>query len=83
VALAHTAIDVQSASDKPGNGQKQVVEVLRANNKLRLPEDEPDLPTYIRDRTPQKKGNITTASLRAEFRRDPALPFLVGDDVFV
>ena len=83
VDLAHTAIDVQTASDKPGNGQKQVVEVLRANNKLRLPEDEPDSPTYIRDRTPLKKGTITTASLRAEFRRDPALPILVGDDVFV
>jgi hypothetical protein len=83
VDLAHTAIDVQTASDKPGNGQKQVVEVLRANNKLRLPEDEPDSPTYIRDRTLLKKGTITTASLRAEFRRDPALPILVGDDVFV
>ena len=81
--LAHSAIDVQTASDKPGQGQKQVVEVLRANNKLRLPEDEPDSPTYIRDRTPLKKGTITTAALRAEFRRDPALPILVGDDCFV
>jgi hypothetical protein len=81
--LAHSAIDVQSASDKPGQGQKQVVEVLRANNKLRLPEDEPDSPTYIRDRTPLKKGTVTTAALRAEFRRDPGLPILVGDDCFV
>jgi hypothetical protein len=81
--LAHTAIDVQSASDKPGQGQKQVIEVLRANNKLRLPEDDPDSPAYIRDRTPLKKGKITTATLRAEFRRDPGLPMLVGDDVFV
>jgi hypothetical protein len=81
--LAHSAIDVQTASDKPGQGQKQVTEVLRANNKLRLPEDEPDSPTYIRDRTPLKKGTITTAALRAEFRRDPALPILVGDDCFV
>ena len=81
--LAHSAIDVQTASDKPGQGQKQVIEVLRANNKLRLPEDEPDSPTYIRDRTPLKKGTITVAALRAEFRRDPALPILVGDDCFV
>jgi hypothetical protein len=81
--LAHSAIDVQSASDKPGQGQKQVVEVLRANNKLRLTEDEPDSPTYIRDRTPLKKGTITTAALRAEFRRDPGLPILVGDACFV
>ncbi|WP_295440516.1 DUF499 domain-containing protein [uncultured Thiodictyon sp.] len=82
--LAHSAIDVQGASEKPGVGQKQVIEILRANNKLRLPEDEPDSPTYIRDRTPLKKGTITTAAaLRAEFRRDPALPILVGDDCFV
>jgi hypothetical protein len=81
--LAHSAIEVQAASDKPGQGQKQVVEVLRANNKLRLPEDEPDSPTYIRDRTPLKKGSITTAALRAEFRRDPALPILVANDCFV
>ncbi len=54
-----------------------------ANNKLRLPEDEPDAPTYIRDRTPLKKGRITTAALRAEFRRDPALPILVGHDCFI
>lgn len=83
VDLAHTAIEVQTASEKPGNGQKPVVEVLRANHKLRLPEDESDSPTYIRDRTPLKKGTITTASLCAEFRRDPALPILVGDDPFV
>jgi len=81
--LAHTAIDMQGASNKPGQGQKQVIEILRANNKLRLPEDDPDSPTYIRDRTPLKKGTITTAALRAEFRKDPALPILVGDDCFV
>ncbi|WP_295430572.1 DUF499 domain-containing protein [uncultured Thiodictyon sp.] len=82
--LAHTAIDMQGASNKPGQGQKQVIEILRANNKLRLPEDDPDSPTYIRDRTPlKKKGTITTAALRAEFRKDPALPILVGDDCFV
>jgi hypothetical protein len=83
VALAHTAIDVQSASEKPGDGQRPVVRVLCDNNKLRLPEQEPDSPTYIRDRTPLKKGAITTAALRAEFRRDPALPILLGDDVFL
>lgn len=37
----------------------------------------------MRDRTPLKKGEITTAALRNEFRRDPGLPMLVGDDVFV
>jgi Protein of unknown function (DUF499) len=83
VDLAHTAIDIQSTSDRPGAGQQQVIRALRELKKLRLPEDEPDSPTYIRDRTPLKKGQITTLSLREEFRRDPGLPMLVGDDIFV
>ena len=81
--LAHTAIDIQSASEQPGAGQQQVVRVLRDLRKLRLPEDEPDSPTYVRDRTPLKKGEITTLALRNEFRRDPALPILIGDDLFI
>ena len=81
--LAHTAIDIQSASEQPGAGQQQIVRVLRDLRKLRLPEDEPDSPTYVRDRTPLKKGEITTLSLRNEFRRDPALPILIGDDLFI
>ena len=83
VDLAHTAIDIPSSSDKPGAGQQQVVRVLRELGKLRLSEDEPDSPAYVRDRTPLKKGQMTTLDLRAEFRRDPALPMLVGDDVFI
>ena len=80
--LGYTVIETESASTNPGAGQVQVVRVLRDNNKLRLPEDDPDLPTYIRDRTPLKKGCISTASLREEYRRDPALPMLVGHEVF-
>lgn len=83
VDLAHSAIDVQSASDRPGSGQRQVVRALRDLSKLRLAEDEPDSPAYMRDRTPLRKGQITTLALRDEFRRDPALPILVGDDIFI
>ena len=83
VDLAHSAIDVHSSSDKPGAGQQQIVRNLRDLNKLRLSEDEPDSPAYVRDRTPLKKGQITTLSLRDEFRRDPSLPTLVGDDIFI
>lgn len=83
VDLGHTAMDVPNASANPGNGQMQIVRVLRDINELRLPEDEPDSPVFIRERTPLKKGRITTAQLREEFRRNPALPMLVGDDVFI
>ena len=84
VALAHTAIDIPSTSDQPGAGQNQVVRVLRELGKLRLSEDSPDQPAYVRDATPLKvKGEITTQALRTEFRRNPKLPILVGNDVFV
>ncbi len=83
VDLGHTAVDIQNASANPGDGQKQVVRVLHGMNRLRKAEDEPDSPTFIREKTPLKKGSITTAALRAEYRRDPVLPMLVGDDVFI
>ena len=83
VDLAHTAIDMPSASNQPGAGQQQVARALRDLKKLRFREDDPDAPTYVRDRTPLRKGQITTATLRDEFRRDPGLPMLLGDDVFI
>ncbi len=83
IDLAHTAIDTHSASDRPGAGQQQIVRALRDLNKLRLAEDEPDSPAYVRDRTPLRKGQISTLSLRNEFRRDPALPILAGEDIFI
>lgn len=81
--LAHTAVDMPSASERPGSGQQQVVRALRDLKKLRTADDETDSPAYIRDRTPLKKGQITTRELREEFRRDPGLPILIGDDIFV
>ena len=83
VDLAHSAIDTHSTSDQPGAGQQHIARLLADLNKLRYPEDEPDSPTYVRDRTPLKKGEMTTLGLRNEFRRDPGLPMLIGDDVFV
>ena len=81
--LAHTVIEIPSTSDKPGSGQKQVERSLRELNKLRMPEDDPDSPAYIRDHTPLRSGEVTTRTLREEFRRDPTLPILFGDDVFL
>ena len=81
--LAHSAIELPATSDQPGAGQQQVLRALRELGKLRMSEDEPDSPTYVRDRTPLRHGQITTLALREEFRRDPALPILSGDDLFV
>ena len=81
--LAHTAIDVHSAADRPGAGQQHVARALRDLQKLRFPEDEPHAAAYVRDRTPLRKGQMTTRALRDEFRRDPGLPMLLGDDLFI
>ena len=83
VDLDHSAIDLPATSDQPGAGQQQVVRALRELGQLRLPEDDPDAPTYVRDRTPLRRGQITTLALREEFRRNPALPILSGDDIFI
>lgn len=84
VDLDHTAIDIPSASDQPGAGQLSIARKLREFKKLRFREDEPDAPTYVQDRTPLgRKGEITTMGLRGEFRRDPSLPILLADDVFI
>lgn len=82
VQLAHSVIDIQNASERPGSGQLQVVRQLQSQNKLRDASDAPDSPSYIRDRTPLKKGQMTTRDLRDEFRRDPSLTILLSDDVF-
>jgi hypothetical protein len=37
----------------------------------------------VRDQTPLKKGQITTGALRGEFRKDPRLPILIGDENFM
>ncbi|CAM3225439.1 ATP-binding protein [Sphingomonas zeae] len=83
VSLDLATIDQHSASERPGSGQTQIVRQLSDIGKLRTPEDQPDLPQFVRDRTPLKRiGQMTAADLRAEFRRDPSLPMHVGDDPF-
>ena len=81
--LGHTAIEVQSASDRPGSGQKQISRTLHDLNKLRPKDAPPDSAKYIRDSTPLKNGEITVLALREEYRRDPGLPMLTGDDSFI
>ena len=83
VDLTHTATDIPAAANRPGAGQQQVARALRDLKKLRLPEDQPDAPAYVRDRTPLRKGQMTTLALRDEFRRNPSLPMLLGDDIFI
>ncbi len=79
--LAHSAIEL-TQNDTLDDGQRPPTKVLRESNKLRLREDAPDSPSFVRDRTPLRKGQISTFDLRAEFRRDPALPILISDTPF-
>ena len=60
-----------------------MLRALKDMRKLHFAEDAPLAPAFVRDQTPLKKGQISTAALRAEFRKDPRLPILLGDDNFV
>jgi Protein of unknown function (DUF499) len=83
VNLGHTALDYGTTAEKPGDGQKHVVTYLREHSrKMLLGEDDPPAPKWVRDETPLKKGQMTTASLRDEFRREPRLQILASDDTF-
>ena len=82
--LGHTTIELQNASDSPGNGQQHIKRALRDQKKILASSDEPDAPTYVRDQTPLKtKGQITTLELRNEFRRAPNLSILLDDDPLI
>jgi hypothetical protein len=83
VELGHTAFDIPSTADQPGKGQQQVERALADNSKLLRDTDHPLAPNYVRDQTPLRKGQITTAMLRNEFRKDPRLPMLIGDGNFI
>jgi len=79
--LGHTTIELQNASDSPGNGQLHIKRALRAQKKLLSGSDQPDAPAYVRDQTPLKtKGQINTQELRNEFRKAPNLSILLDDD---
>lgn len=80
VPLAHAVIDAPGTAADPGAGQKQVLRYLRDAGKIRSAEDPADQPAFIRDRTPLKKGQMTTAAMREEFRTDVTLPIHLGDD---
>jgi len=81
-SLGHAAMDFQRASEQPGSGQRAVQARLQDQRKVKVEGDLPDAPSFIRDRTPLKKGQISTAALREEYRRDPALPILLSEGIF-
>ena len=67
-----------------GGGQRSLVGILRDMQKIRTREDMPDNPESLVDRIAKfkKNGEITTLDFRGEFYKDPALPILIGDEVF-
>lgn len=82
--LGHTALDIPSVSDSPGQGQTFVKRALRDQKKVLAAGDNPDAPTYVRDQTPLKtKGHISTLELRNEFRKAPKLSMLLGDEPLI
>jgi hypothetical protein len=58
IDLGHTAFEIQSASEKPGDGEQQVLRALSDNQKLLRSSDPPLAASYVRDNTPLKGGQI-------------------------
>jgi hypothetical protein len=84
VPVAHTVIELPKTSEDPGHGQTHVERVLREQQKVLSTYDQPNAPAYVRDRTPLKtKGEITTLTLRNEYRRAPELSILLDDEPLV
>lgn len=82
INLKHAVLDIPNTSADPGAGQKQVERYLHDIHKIFFSGDDPYSPVFIRERTPLKRGKITTSTLRTEFYRDPALPILIGAGPF-
>lgn len=70
---------------KGNDGQSQIVESLHNIDKIRKKGDNLDNPKSLVDRIDDlnNKGKITTRKFREEFYRDPKLPLLIGDNVFL
>lgn len=83
VDLAHTTFDLPSASERPGNGEQPIIKALTDNQKLLAANSIPPAPTYARDQTPLKRGQLSTSELRSEFRKDPRFPIMLSDDTFI
>ena len=84
VELAHTTVELQTASARPGSGQEQVVRVLLDMNKLRLKSGCPDTPKYLVQCTPLgNRGKLSTLELHNEYRRNTRLAILESDDILV
>lgn len=83
VDLAHTVFDLPAASQRPGNGQQGVIKALQDANKLLTANSEPPAPNYVRDNTPLKRGQISSAELKAEFRKDTRFPIMLSNETFI
>ena len=78
--LGYMIIELSGPGDSPGNGQHQVERVLHEHGKLLESRGLPNTPSFVRDQTGLRvKGELTTAQMRAEYRRAPKLSILLHD----
>ncbi len=81
--LGYVAIEATGTAHRPGDGQRALVQRLRDLAKLLQEGDQPPKPAFVEQRTPLRRGAMTTAALLDEFRRNPYLPMLADEQVFV
>ena len=84
VELAHVTFELPATAAQPGAGQPPILRTLKDNLKLLRDEDDPQAPRYFRDQTLLKhRGFADTAELRSEYRKNPLLPLMLGNDNFL
>jgi hypothetical protein len=83
VQLKHVVIDRPTSSNKPGDGQYQIRETLKRDNKIQEDDSEGDSPTYVVSKTMGGRGSISTLGLKNEYRKSPHLSMLFSDNPLI
>lgn len=77
--IDYAGIDLPQAANRPGDGQRAVLQKLREVQKLLTAEDVALDPAYVVSKTMAGRGQISTDDLILEFRKSPQLPMLLDN----
>ena len=83
VQLKHILIEKPTSANRPGDGQFQVLETLRRENKIQEEGSIGDSPTYVESKIFGGRNEISLQGLKNEFRKSPYLSMLFSDSPLI